>query len=115
MIKLTALHYKLTIPALEKFHNISQHNEGILFEWEQEVESARATGVELPKKPFIEPFEFEEDDYNITEQAFRIRKEDILYYKTNLDGFTELTIAENLAYTIKESVEEIDRLIEELG
>lgn len=111
MIKLTALHYKLKTEALEKFHNISQYNENIMFEWEKSLEKAQSTGIEYPTKPFVEPFEFEEEDYNITEQQFRVRKEDILYYKTNLDGFTELTIAENMMFTVKESVEEIDNLI----
>lgn len=111
MIKLTALHYKLKTEALERFHNISQHNEGLMFEWETSLERARATGIDYPAKPFVEPFEFEEDDYEVSEQAFRIRAKDILYYKTNLDGLTELTVSENVAFTVKESVDEIDKLI----
>jgi len=111
MIKLTALHYKIKTEALERFHNISQHNDGLMFDWEAELDRARATGIDYPNKPFIEPFEFDEVDYNITEQDFRIRAEDILYYKTNLDGLTEVTISENIAFTVKETVEEIDELI----
>ena len=111
MIKLTALHYKLKTSALERFHKISEHNEGLMFEWESALERSRATGIDYPPKPFAEPFEFEEDDYNVTEQDFRIRAEDILYYKTNMDGLTELTLSEKIAFTIKETVEEIDKLL----
>lgn len=109
MIKLTALHYKLTTAALLRLHNITNFNESLMFNWENEVEKSRATGTDYPDKPFIEPFEFEDDDYDVTEQEFRIRPQDILYYKTNLDGLVEITLSENLAFTVKETIEEIDK------
>lgn len=111
MIKLTALHYKLKTSALERFHDISEYNEELLFEWKLALDKAQSTGIGYPKKPFEEPFEFEETDYNITEQDFRIRAEDILYYKTNIDGLTELSVSENVSFIVKETVVEIDNLL----
>lgn len=110
MIKLTALHYKLKTEALERFHNINNHNDSIMFEWEQELDTARNVNSEFPNKPFIEPFEFKPDDYYVTEKKFRVRLEDIYSYMENEEGVTELTVANDIAYTIKESVEEIDQL-----
>ena len=66
---------------------------------------------EYPIKPFIEPFEFIDDDYEITEKAFRVRKEDILSYKENVDNIVEITVDGN-SYTVKETIEEIDALYE---
>jgi len=111
MIKLTVLHYKIKTEALERFHNISQYNEELLFNWEEELEKAKSMQIDHPIKPFVEPFEFDEADYEIIEQDFRIRSEDILYYKTNLDGVTEVVISENIGFTVKETVEEIDKLM----
>lgn len=110
MIKLTALHFKLKTSSLERFHNISQYNEGLMFNWEAEVERSRNTSTEYPNKPFIEPFEFEDDDYEITEQSFRIRPKDVLFYKTNLENLTEITLSGDISFTVRESVEEIDKL-----
>lgn len=112
MIKLTALHYKIKLFALERFHNISQYNETLLLEWEKEVETARNLNDEIPKKPFIEPFEFDEEDYDITEKKFRVRLKDIYSYKENYNNITELTVGDDITYTIKETVDEIDALFE---
>lgn len=115
MIKLTALHYKLKIPSLERYHSIAEHNAGLMFDWENEVERARAIpGSEYPKKPFIEPFEFNDDDYIRTELPFRIKKENIASYKLNTDNVVEVTVeysAENITYTVKNTIEEIDALL----
>ena len=82
-----------------------------MFEWESAVEKSRATGVDYPSKPFTEPFEFEEEDYDITEQDFRIRAEDIIYYKTNMEKRTEIMTSEKTAFTVKETVLEIDKML----
>jgi len=114
MIKLTALYYKLTEQALEKHHNVKEFAAKRIFDWEKELAKAQTVGgdYEYPNKPFIEPFEFENDDYDVTEQQYRIRAEDIVSYRTNLDGHTDLTDCNNLVVTVKETVEEIDKLIE---
>jgi len=111
MIKLTALHYKVKESALERFHNINSHNESLIFKWEKEVETAANRDLDFPEKPFVEPFEFEDSDYNITEKKFRIRKEDIFSYMENEEGRTELTTTNNTEYTIAESIAELDELL----
>lgn len=111
MLKLTALHYKIKSEALEIFHNITQHNDGRMFEWEAEFEKQRSLGGEYPEKPFIEPFEFQDSDYNMTEKRFRVRPEDVFLYKENADNVTELTVSDGTIFTIKETVEELDLLL----
>jgi hypothetical protein len=110
MIKLTVLHYELKTSSLKFLHNVSQFQESAIFKWEQEVENAKLYNGDLPDKPFLEPFEFKQDDYTITEKPFRIRLEDIYSYQENNDNITEITVGGDVTYTIKESVEEIDRL-----
>lgn len=110
MVKLTALHYKLKTSSLQKYHRITEHNESLMFNWEQSEERARSVGNNYPHKPFIEPFEFQEDDYLIYEKAFRIRLEDIYSYKENYDNIVEVTVAGDIAYTVKETIAEIDAL-----
>lgn len=113
MVKLTALHYKLKVESLQRYHNINEHNQGLLFDWEQETETARDIKGEYPAKPFIEPFEFEDRDYIITEKSFRVRLSDIYSYKQNADNIVELTVAGDVAYTIKETIEYLDELFVE--
>lgn len=110
MIKLTALYYKVKTEALERFHDINEHGETLIYEWEKELEKARDLGTEYPSKPFIEPFEFEDDDYDVTEQPFRIRLSDIQSVKTNLDGIVEITVSPDKIYSVKETIEEVDKL-----
>lgn len=110
MIKLTVLHYVLKISALKKFHDIKEYQEKLMYNWQNEVESAKDMGTEYPEKPFLEPFEFEQSDYTITEKPFRVRLEDIYSYQENEDKITELTVGGDIAYTIKETVEELDQL-----
>ena len=110
MIKLTVLHYKLKTEALERFHNINNHNESLMFNWEQDLDTSRNLNDDFPEKPFIEPFEFKPYDYIIIEKKFRVRLEDIYSYMENEDGVTELTVGDDITYTVKESIEEIDQL-----
>lgn len=115
MIKLTALHYKLKTPSLERYHNIAEHNSSRLFEWEVEKERASVTGQEYPKKPFIEPFEFKDEDYTITEKPFRVKKENIISYKENVEGVVEIVItsmSEDVAYTVKEDILQLDAILD---
>lgn len=109
MIKLTALHYKLKTEALEKYHNITEYNQGLLFDHENELEKASSIGGEYPVKPFIEPFEFLDSDYIVTEKAFRVRKKDIITYKENESNIVEVMTTEDLSYAVKETIEEIDK------
>lgn len=110
MVKLTALHYKLKMSSLERYHKIAEHNAGLMFNWEQAEERARSVGDNYPPKPFIEPFEFQDDDYLIKEKAFRIRLEDIYSYKENADNVVEVTVAGDISYTVKETIAELDAL-----
>lgn len=109
MIKLTALYYKLKTESLERFHNITEYSEKLLNDWEKELEKSKDLDTEYPYKPFIEPFEFEEEDYDITEQKFRINSDKIILYKENLEGYSEVVISDTLSFIVKESVEEIDK------
>lgn len=113
LVQLTGLYYKLKPESLQRYHNINEHNAGLVFDWEREVERARSVGGDYPKKPFIEPFEFEEDDYNIQEKKFRITLKDIFLYKENIDNVTELTTTDGTTFTIKETIDEIDKFFEE--
>lgn len=110
MVKLTALHYKLKVEGLERYHNINEYGQSLLFEWEQEVDKARSVNEEYPTKPFIEPFEFKDSDYDVKEKLFRVRLDDIYSYKENADNIVEVTVAGDVAYTVKESIEELDAL-----
>lgn len=112
MISLTALHYKIKVSALERFHNINEYNESRMFIWSLEVDKAKDIGLEYPEKPFIEPFEFEDTDYVITERRFRVRLDDIYSYKENSDGVVELTVRDDVTYTIKETIEDLDKLFD---
>jgi CRISPR/Cas system-associated exonuclease Cas4 (RecB family) len=112
MIELTALHYKVKIEALERYHNIAEHNQGLMFTYETELDKARDLNGEYPTKPFIEPFEFRDEDYIVTEKKFRIRKKDIILYKENVDNIVEVMVSEELTYTVKQTVEEMDKLFE---
>jgi len=113
MIKLTALHYKVKIEALERYHNIAEHNQGLMFAYESELEKARDLDGEYPAKPFIEPFEFIDDDYIVTEKRLRLRKKDIILYKENVDNIVEVMVLEELSYTVKETIEQIDNFFED--
>ena len=110
MIKITALHYKLKTEALERYHNITEHNQSLLFEYEKELERSTDLNQNYPHKPFTEPFEFNDEDYIVTEKLLRIRKKDIISYKENADNIVEIMITEDLSYTIKESIEELDNI-----
>lgn len=110
MIKLTYLYYKLKTEALRRYHNIAEHNSGLMFEWENAVERARSVGDDYPPKPFIEPFDFKDSDYVMTEKPLRIRPKDVLYYRENIDNVSEITIDEGMSYTVKETIEELDIL-----
>lgn len=110
MIKLTALHYKLKTSSLQRYHSIAEHNAGLMFNWEQAEERARSVGSDYPQKPFIEPFEFQDNDYMVREKAFRIRLEDIYSYKENIDNVVEVTVAGDISYTVKETIAELDAL-----
>jgi CRISPR/Cas system-associated exonuclease Cas4 (RecB family) len=112
MIKLTALHYKVKIEAMEKYHNIAEHNQALLFAHAIELEKATDIDGNYVPKPFIEPFEFQDEDYIVKEKKFRIRKEDIILYKENADNVVEVMVSEELTYTVKESIEELDKLFE---
>jgi hypothetical protein len=113
MIHLTALHYKIKISALERLHSIKSYNEELMFNWNKEIDKIETMGTgEYPKKPFIEPFEFEDDDYDITDKKFRIRLKNIHIYKENESGVTELVTKDDIAYSIKESVDHIDNIFE---
>ena len=63
MIKLTALHYTIKTSALERFHNINENSSRLMFDWEKANERATNTGEPYTNKPFIEPFDFETEDY----------------------------------------------------
>lgn len=109
MIKLTALHYKIKISALEIYHNINELAENRMFEWEKAMEKERTVMGEYIDKPFIEPHEFKQSDYDIKEISFRVRPEDILFYKENIDGFTEIALKNrDIAFVVKESIEYVD-------
>ena len=112
MLKLTGLTYKLKVSALERYHNITEHNQSLLFNFENDLDTARAVNGDYPEKPFTDPFEFEDDDYIVTEKKFRVRKKDIILYKENVDGIVEVTVTEELVYTVKETIEQIDKLFE---
>lgn len=111
MINLTYLYYKLKLQSLIKYHNITEHNAGLMFEWEQEVEKAESLGGNYPKKPFIEPFEFKDDDYLVIEKKLRVRPEDILLAKENEDDKVEITVGEEI-FVLKETIEEFDKLLQ---
>ncbi len=83
LLKLTALHYTLKTSALERFHNINEHGSGIIFEWERANERAVSTMQGYTPKPFMEPFAFIPDDYEVREDDFRIRAEDIYSLRSN--------------------------------
>lgn len=111
MIKLTYLYYDPKIESLENFHNLVQHNEGIIFEWEKEVDTAKNINALYPKKPFVEPLEFKKDsDYDITEVPLRIRLEDILLYRENTSNLVEIITADEDVYVITQTMEELDTL-----
>lgn len=113
MIKLTALNYKIKTSALQRLHGIKDYNEELMFDWGVAKDKIISIGGgEYLRKPFIEPFEFEKDDYVITEKKFRIRLEDIYIYRENEEGITELTIEGDISYSIKEPVDFIDSLFE---
>mgnify|MGYP000102242310 CR=1 FL=1 len=42
MLKLTGLTYKLKVSALERYHNITEHNQSLLFNFENDLDTARA-------------------------------------------------------------------------
>lgn len=74
MIKLTRIHYKIANQALEIQHNINEHNEEKMYNWEDAVESAKLANLPYPSKPFLEPLEFNTDDYKKTEAPYRCRQ-----------------------------------------
>lgn len=113
MVKLTALHYKIKVESLERYHKINELAQSQIFDWELEVDKARNLDGDYPEKPFIEPFEFIDSDYDKKELPFRIRKEDIYSYKENMDNIVEVTVAGDISYTVKEPIEFFDRLFEE--
>ena len=112
MIKLTALNYKIKISALEIYHNINELAESRMFEWEEESKRS-AIGGEYVDKPFIEPHEFKTSDYDIKERKFRVRPEDILFYKENLEGIAEVTMKKDVTFAVKESIDYLDGFFEE--
>ena len=112
MLKLTVLHYKLFPQALERFHNINEHSEGLMFDWESSFETAKSVGGEYPAKPFMEPFEFEDEDYEVTKLQLRIKKEDILIYRQNVDKVTEIVVTGGEVYPIEESIDFLDNIFD---
>ena len=86
-VKLTALNYKVKLEALERYHNISEFNEERKVKWEESMRLASLSDEDsyIPK-PFIEPNEFNETDYNITDRPIRVKKSTIGYYNTNIEG-----------------------------
>lgn len=113
MIKLTALDFKIKVEALERFHKINELAEQQVADWQKEAEEMQITGSnDYVEKPFIEPHEFVTSDYDIVERKFRVRPEIIWSYTEAKHGVTELTLkGGEITYNIKESVEEIDKLL----
>ena len=110
MVRLTALHYKVKVASLQRYHRINEHNTGLMFEWELAEDRARSVGSEYPIKPFIEPFEFKDEDYTVKEKKFRVRLNDIYSYKENADNIVEVTLAGDVTYTVRETIEELDAM-----
>ena len=112
-IKLTVIDYTLKTDALEIYHNINEHNSGIIFEWEIKNKEIAATTSSYEPKPYIETFIFDDEDYEMREDKFRIRVEDIYSYIENEEKKTILITSDKTSYTIKETIEEIDIIIAE--
>lgn len=110
MVKLTILHYKLKDEALERFHLINEHAEGLMFEWESALDKARSIGDEYIQKPYVENFEFDDDDYEVTTGHFRVREDDIQSYRENIDGLVEVTTSLGEIVTIQENIEFLDEI-----
>lgn len=109
MIKLTALHYKIKVSALEVYHTINELAESRMFEWEKVMSKERSLDGEYVDKPFIEPHEFKQSDYDIQEKRFRVRPEDVLFYKENGDNLVEVTLRDvDATFVVKEKIEYID-------
>ena len=106
MIKLTALNYKVKIESLERYHNINEHNEKRMHNWKLTMESADATGQGYTPKPFAEPFEFKDSDYDIVGVPFRVNPTNITIMKQNIDGNTDILV-DGEVYVIKEKIEVI--------
>lgn len=113
MIKLTALDFKIKIEALERLHKINELAEQQMADWQKEAEKVQIAGSdEYVEKPFIEPHEFVASDYEIIERKFRIDPKIIWAYVEGKHQNTELTLkGGDISYNIKESVEEIDKLL----
>lgn len=110
MIKLTSLDYKLKEEAIEKFHNINERNESLLFEWGRELEKATSMDMAYPEKPYIEIFEYKDADFLKKERRYRVRLEDIHSYKENEDDLVEIIDSKGEIYIIKEKIEFLDEL-----
>lgn len=111
MIKLTALHYKIKTASLEKAHGIQNHYDYLNSEWEKEAETSRSLGTPLPDKPFLEPFEFEEEDYDIKKVDVLIKKKSIISFKEHPKGYTDVVFSNGLEYSVAESISEIETIL----
>ena len=116
IVQITALNYKIKPESLERFHNLSEYAESRMFEWEQAINSTSTLGHGYVEKPYIEPQEFKESDYVITEKPLLVRKEDFRYCTVNRDGVTELSIDTRtgiVTFNVKNSLEEINKIFSE--
>lgn len=112
-MKLTILHYKAKLEALEREHNITQYQEEKLHQWRIEVEKATDLNTDYPKKPFFEPFEYQEEDYDITELYLDLKDvDDIKFISQTVEGVTEITFKDLTRIYVKESPEEVSKLLE---
>lgn len=110
MIKLTVLYYEVKSEVEEKIHNLQDHHNQKFREWEQELEFWQNIGGEQPVQPYSEPYEFQEEDYNITERQMRVRLEDIYSYREAKDGVREIKMNDGEVFNVKETLEYLDKL-----
>lgn len=110
MIKLTAINYKPKEEAMKRFHDVSEAIEANIFEREIELESNRNIGGPYVEKEFTPPFEFNNDDYIITDFPLRLRKKDIREYKINTDGLVCIETTSDVVYAIRESLDFMDQI-----
>jgi len=106
MVKLTAIHYKVKSEALKICHSVDEEFSKRMFEWEKEM----GVSTVYIEKPFMETFQFETFDYVQEQRPLRINKKDVMFYKLNIDNVTEITIKEDITFTVIETIEELDKI-----
>lgn len=111
MIPLTAFHHKVKVDSLERYHKINEWAEERVHKWNDAISEWQLAGSqgERPPKPFIEPFEFIQSDYDITEKKFRVKPEEIITYGQNAQNITEICLVGDITVSVKETIEELDK------